>query len=116
VASAVFGYVRLARSDQTRLRWLRQQIMDYCGAEDLSLGLVFRDCGVHDGVLTRPDWTALMDWLTYASTFSVLVPGPDHLSRDPVLRAELRNQVVASCVVVLVMPTPLSASRQGATA
>jgi Resolvase, N terminal domain len=116
-SDVVFGYVRLARSDQSRLRGLRQQIVCYCGAEELSLELVFGDCGVHDNVLTRPGWTALMDRLSYTSAYAVVVPSLDHLSRDPVLRTELRTQVVASGAVVLVMPTrSLSTSRQGTTA
>jgi hypothetical protein len=103
----VFGYVRLTRPDRERLKRLRQQITDYCRAEELSLELVFGDSGIGDTVLTRPAWTALMDRLNYSAAYAVVVPTLDHLSRDVTLRAEQRTQVVVTGAALLVMPAPL---------
>ncbi len=99
-----FGYIRLGRPDRTRLEALRRGIRAFCGREGLALDLVFADSGVQGTELVRPGWTALIDVLGQAKAHAVVLPTLDHLSRDPVLRAELRAQITQTGAAICLMP------------
>ena len=103
-APVVFGYIRLSRPDNSRLELLRGDIREFCIREGLALDLVFADSGVNDIDLVRPGWTALIDALAQANAYAVVVPTLDHLSRDPVLRAELRAQITQTGATICLMP------------
>jgi len=107
--SVVFGYVRLSRADPPGVR---RQIGAYCAREGLALELVFADSGIGDAELVRPGWTALLDALRRTGGPVVVLPTLDHLSRDPVLRAELRTQLSAAGATVTVMSNAAAWPRQ----
>ncbi len=100
-----FGYVRLGRPDKTRLEALRRSIRAFCGREGgLALDLVFADSGVPSTEPVRPGWTALIDVLSQAKAHAVVLPTLNHLSRDPVLRAELRAQITQTGALICLLP------------
>lgn len=104
-SAQVYGYVRLSRTDGRRLERLRRQIAAYCEREGLTLELVFADAGVPDTDQVRPGWAALLDVLAPSRAEAVVVlPTLDHLSRDPVLRADMRTCITAAGARVAVMP------------
>jgi DNA invertase Pin-like site-specific DNA recombinase len=105
VTALVYGYVRLSRPDGRRLGRLRRDIAAYCRREGLPLALVFADSGVSDTELMRPGWTALLDVLGQVTVQAVVLPTLDHLSRDPVLRSEMRTQITEAGAMVSVMPS-----------
>jgi DNA invertase Pin-like site-specific DNA recombinase len=102
-APRVFGYVRVGSHRERVERW-RVRIAAFCRVEGLALELVFADSAVSDTELVRPGWTALLDVLGSKGAQVVVVPAEDHLSRDPVLRADMRAQLAAVGVTVVVMP------------
>ena len=85
------------------MRRLRRQMDAYCAREGLALELVFADSGIGDTELVRPGWTALLDALRRTGGPLVVLPTMDHLSRDPVLRAELRTQLSEAGATVTMM-------------
>ena len=103
-APRVFGYVRVASRHKTRVERWRARIADYCRQEGLALELVFADLAVSDTELVRAGWTALLDVLNPGDAQMVVVPTEEHLSRDPVLRADMRAQLAAAGAMALVMP------------
>ena len=104
-SAQVYGYVRLSRADGRRLTRLRRRIAAHCEREGLALELVFADTGVPDTNPIRPGWTALLDVLAPSRAEAVVVLlSLDHLSRDPVLRAEMRTCITAAGARVAVMP------------
>ncbi len=103
-APRVFGYVRVGSRHKTRVERWRARIAEYCRQEGLALELVFADLAVSDTELVRPGWTALLDVLNPKDAQMVVVPTDDHLSRDLVLRADLRAQLAAAGAMALVMP------------
>jgi len=94
-------------------RW-RGRIADYCQQEGLALELMFADLAVSDTELVRPGWTALLDVLGQTGG-QVVVPTEDHLSRHPVLRADLRAQLAAAGAMALVMPARGRSTEPGTT-
>jgi len=110
--SVVFGYVRLSRADSGGVRRLRRRIDAYCAREGLALELVFADSGIGDAELVRPGWTALLDALRRTGGPVVVLPTLDHLSRDPLLRAELRTQLSEAGATVAVVSNTAARPRQ----
>ena len=103
-APRVFGYVRIGSRHKARVERWRVRIAEYCRQEGLALELVFADLAVSDAESVRPGWTALLDVLNPKDAQMVVVPTEDHLSRDPVLRADMRAQLAAAGAMALVMP------------
>jgi len=95
-------------------RW-RARIAEYCAQEGLALELVFADLAVRDTELLRAGWTALLDVLNLKDAQIVVVPTEDHLSRDPVLKADLRAQLAAAGAMALVMPARTRSTVQETT-
>ena len=109
-SALAYGYVRLSRADSRRLEQLRRQIAAYCDREGLALELVFADAGAPDTEPVRPGWIALLDVLALSRAEAVVVlPTLEHLSRDPVLRAEMRTCITASGARAAIMPAAAEA-------
>jgi len=111
--SRVFGYVRVSSRHKGRVKRWRARITDYCRQEGLALELVFADSAVSDTEVVRPGWTALLDVLNPRNAQLVVVPSDDHLSRDPVLRADLRAQLAAAGAMAVVMPRKRTSHEPG---
>ncbi len=103
-APRVFGYVRVGSAHKARVERWRGRIADYCQQEGLALELVFADLAVSDTELVRLGCTALLDVLNPRDAQMVVLPTDGHLSRDPVLRADMRAQLAAAGAMALVMP------------
>ncbi len=114
-APRVFGYVRVGSRHKARVERWRARIAEYCAQEGLALELVFADLAVSDTELVRAGWTALLDVLNLKDAQIVVVPTEDHLSRDPVLRADLRAQLAAAGARALVMPARARSTVQETT-
>jgi DNA invertase Pin-like site-specific DNA recombinase len=109
-SALAYGYVRLSRADSRRLEQQRRQIAAYCDREGLALELVFADAGAADTEPVRPGWIALLDVLALSRAEAVVVlPTLEHLSRDPVLRAEMRTCINASGARAAIMPAAAEA-------
>jgi len=77
--------------------------------------LVFADSGVPESVAVRPGWTALLDHIGRSGAQVVVLPAVEHLSGDPVLRAEMRGRITAAGARLAVLPaTPAPSSRTAA--
>ena len=114
-APRVFGYLRVGSRHKARVERWRARIAEYCAQEGLALELVFADLAVRDTELLRPGWTALLDVLNLKDAQIVVVPTEDHLSRDPVLKADLRAQLAAAGAMALVMPARTRSTVQETT-
>ena len=114
-APRVFGYVRVGSRHKARVERWRARIAEYCAQEGLALELVFADLAVRDTELVRAGWTALLDVLNLKDAQIVVVPTEDHLSRDPVLKADLRAQLAAAGAMALVMPARTRSTVQETT-
>ncbi len=114
-APRVFGYVRVGSRHKARVERWRARIAEYCAQEGLALELVFADLAVRDTELLRAGWTALLDVLNLKDAQIVVVPTEDHLSRDPVLKADLRAQLAAAGAMALVMPARTRSTVQETT-
>ncbi len=92
-AKTVYGYIRMEKPDEIEIALQRKEIGAFCAAQELMLGAVFIDRGVHGDVTARLGFTALVDVLCFADSYAVVMPTLDHLSERPGIRRVLTSRI-----------------------
>lgn len=93
----VYGFLRLTRATRGRRIALSAVLDDYCRAHELRMAALFVE-HAHDGFYS-PAFVALLDTLTLANAYGVVVPSLVHLG--PSRRATDRARIILGAGVRL---------------
>lgn len=91
--AAVWGYLHAEKPDEIEIAAWRHKIVVYCRSHGLKLAGVRIDRGLPTDQIVRPGFSALLEVLELSTSDGVVIPHPDHLSRDVNAQALLTRRI-----------------------
>ena len=91
--AVLWGYLHSEDGNGIEIAAWRREIAVYCRSRELTLAGVRVDRGLPTDQIVRPGFSALLEVLELPTSVGVVVPHPDHLSRDVNAQAMLTRLV-----------------------
>jgi DNA invertase Pin-like site-specific DNA recombinase len=91
--AVVWGYLSFENADEIEIAAWRHEIAVYCRSRGLKLAGVRIDRGLPTDQIVRPGFSALLEVLELPTSTGVVIPHPDHLSRDVNAQALLVHRI-----------------------